>query len=386
MITRFGLGALITGTAIVAVGRLFGVIELFAIGAGLVALVGLAWVSVMVHRPRIELGRRIEPDRVFVDEVARVEVTATNGAWLTTPVVRIFDPVGATEGATFNVAPLGRGADAHASYRLPTDHRGSFAVGPMRIERRDVFNLARRRWRGPRTEHYYVYPRLVPLDLAQAWEGPGLLGDALRRRPALGDGQEFRALRAYTPGDDHRRVDWKRTARTGDLVIRENEPDAVRRLAVVADLAGRDHDEASFEMVLTTTASLAVAAAADGYELLVVLAGTHRQTHSELGPLLDALALAVPSEHDGLADGLDELARHRLDGLVVVVTTKVAGLGPRDSTPEAAATIVANCATPTSPGSPAPEITLDASTPTALARSWQNLVAGRVDAVAPGRS
>ena len=57
------------------------------------------------------------------------------------------------------------------------------------------------------------------------------------RSPGMGD--EFFGLREYVPGDSPRRIAWRRTARTGDLVVRQNTTPSPLRLWVVLDLDRR---------------------------------------------------------------------------------------------------------------------------------------------------
>ncbi|GMU24183.1 MAG: hypothetical protein AMXMBFR13_42600 [Phycisphaerae bacterium] len=50
-----------------------------------------------------------------------------------------------------------------------------------------------------------------------------------------GDHQEFYGVREYRPGDNLRWIHWRRSARTGQLVIRESTPVRLRQLVVLVD-------------------------------------------------------------------------------------------------------------------------------------------------------
>ena len=59
-----------------------------------------------------------------------------------------------------------------------------------------------------------------------------------RREPAIrgrGQGTEFDALREYVVGDDVRSIDWRGTARRGDVVVRTWRPERYRRVRCVLD-------------------------------------------------------------------------------------------------------------------------------------------------------
>ena len=59
-----------------------------------------------------------------------------------------------------------------------------------------------------------------------------------------GDGEEFYGLREYRPGDDRRKIHWKRTASRGEPVIREEERERQRTVTLHLETAtGRDPDQ-----------------------------------------------------------------------------------------------------------------------------------------------
>ena len=60
-------------------------------------------------------------------------------------------------------------------------------------------------------------------------------------------GSEFHALREYVPGDDLRRINWKASARSDDLMVRETALEGVRRCTVVLDTSAAEYDVDAFE-------------------------------------------------------------------------------------------------------------------------------------------
>ena len=69
-------------------------------------------------------------------------------------------------------------------------------------------------------------------------------------------GDEFLTLREYELGDDLRRVHWRSTARTGELMIRQDEARWRSRAAVVLDVHPDGHDDESFEVAVEAAASV----------------------------------------------------------------------------------------------------------------------------------
>ena len=52
-----------------------------------------------------------------------------------------------------------------------------------------------------------------------------------------GAGTEFDSLRQYVPGDDVRSIDWRSTARRGEVVVRTWRPERDRHVLIIIDSA-----------------------------------------------------------------------------------------------------------------------------------------------------
>lgn len=100
----------------------------------------------------------------------------------------------------------------------------------------------------------------------------------------VGGHEEFFGLREYRAGDSLKRVDWKRTARTGEMVAREMTRPRPPRLAVLLDLTPNapgeagDNQQALTERALSLTASLICQAHLQGYRVGLSVAGVDCQT------------------------------------------------------------------------------------------------------------
>ena len=170
----------------------------------------------------------------------------------------------------------------------------------------------------------------------------GLLqGDHLGHLP--GPGTEPAEARAYTPGDDVRRIDWAVTARTGETHVRQAIAERELETTLLVDLTA----SMSFGTARTEKRDLAIALAAAVGHLAagpgdrlgaLVLADGLRRVPARSGPsavpaLLHLLMATRPVEGVGpsLAEGLEALARPPgRRGLVVVVSDLV---GPLEDPP-----------------------------------------------------
>src|SRR5262249_58314739 len=72
----------------------------------------------------------------------------------------------------------------------------------------------------------------LPSRLAKLRELEGMTPVLIR-----GQGTEFDSLREYVIGDDVRSIDWRATARRGDVVVRTWRPEPDRRVVIVLDTA-----------------------------------------------------------------------------------------------------------------------------------------------------
>lgn len=272
MLTRTGWLVLVASVLTVAAGRVFGLPELYLLGATGVALAVLAVLQVRRPPPDLDVERVIHPRRVHLGSSSRVELRITNRGRRRAPVLRLHDPVAGTIGATVSLAPLDAGEQQAASYRLPTERRGLVEVGPLVAERTDAFGLARRRHAVAGDAALTVLPAIEALGGLATGGG---LDDPLAgiAHPVLGSSgdEDFATLRPYVIGDDLRRVHWSSSARVGDLLVRQDDPPWQGHLTVVLDAREDRLDADRFELAVSAAASLvhAVALRGDRARLLV---------------------------------------------------------------------------------------------------------------------
>lgn len=189
-------------------------------------------------------------------------------------------------------------AGQHRTLRIPlaTPHRGVLRIGPVHGVRADPLGLLHRRAVLAAAVRLPVRPALSLRPLAP----PGLLagpGDAASRRttgamaPVGVLGPEA-TLREHRPGDDARRIHWRSTLRSGQLMVREGAAqDRPRPLLVLDTDASRYAGAAEFERAISVTAAAALTAHREG-AILRVLVGDRLLPAADAGALLDALASA----------------------------------------------------------------------------------------------
>lgn len=320
--TRQGLLVLAGSVALVAVGRFLGLTELFAIGAAVAMLVVVCGIWVARRDIDLVVARSVRPSRVHMGNPCTVEIEVRNRAMRSSPVLRVRDPVTGTAGADLLLAPIGLRKSSTVAYRLPTNRRGLLTVGPMTIEVADPFGLATSRDVAAPEVAVTVLPRIFEIPPLPRTVGPDPDGSA--ETGSLGRvGDDFAALRPYVVGDDLRRVHWLSSARSDDLLVRQNDVPWQGRVSVALDLRRANHDADTLERAVSAAASILRTHIRRGdHARLVTSTGTdsgYGVGASHLEGLLEHLAVVERSGRGSLHTAL-ELAERSASGALVVVT------------------------------------------------------------------
>lgn len=324
MPTRQGWTVLSGAAVAVIVGRVFAIVELFVIGAGLAVAVAVAVLTVRWFRPDLSITRWTHPSVLTVGDTGRVDLLIENTSSIRSPRIDLIEPVGQNNTAHMAIAPLPPGEQLTAGYRVPATRRGVMLVGPASMERRDLLGMATETHIAAGATEITVAPRTF--EMAMPSLGHGILGRhllALSQRVGPG---EFHSLRDYVDGDEPRSIHWRASARSDGLKVRQHEAQGVRRCIVVLDRDGDAYPAPSsdadvFERAVVAAASLVVSAHRAGLTTRFLTGGgvdlrgpdvatnsLHRLARLELGPPLGEL------ERDP-GEGL---------GLVIVVTSSTA--------------------------------------------------------------
>ncbi len=112
-------------------------------------------------------------------------------------------------------------------------NRGRFLIKNFELSTRFPFGFFRHRRRLPAREtELVIFPKVEPF---QSLSGEVPLDAGRLTSNKRGLGQDLLALRDYQPNDDLRRIDWKATARSRHLTVREFAAEDERRVTVIFD-------------------------------------------------------------------------------------------------------------------------------------------------------
>lgn len=197
------------------------------------------------------------------------------------------------------------------------DRRGRIELTTLRVLTRFPFNLVIRAIRISVSHELVVFPRLGQLLIppSTVTRSSDASGSNIALARLRGD-EEYYGIREYRYGDNPRKIHWRRSARTGQLVIRETTQTGNKRLWCALDTrtsAGSAEEQAALEQVISAAATFLCAALEDGASVglicngdpLVILPPGNGRAHRPR--LLRELAVRTGQHDDSLAD---EVRRH----------------------------------------------------------------------------
>ena len=270
MLTGRAWAVLGGGALLWLASRLVGSPDLHMIALALVVLVPLAALLVRATRHDLAATRRLSARRVFPGAHVGVDLEVHNRGRRRTSLVLLEDRLPSALGrpARAAVADIPVRGRREVAYRITARGRGRYPIGPLAAWVGDPFDLVRHRIEFPDRHDLIVYPEVEDLGTLPVAAPAGGAGESSSRQ-LFRSGDEFYTMRAYELGDDLRRIHWPSVARTGELMIRQDE--AVRRaqasifLDTRSSSLGRHHD--AFERAVSVTASIGVHYLKGGFAL-----------------------------------------------------------------------------------------------------------------------
>ncbi|MDH5224295.1 MAG: DUF58 domain-containing protein, partial [Actinomycetota bacterium] len=219
-----GLVVFGAGLAMWVAARIVGSGGMETVAVGLVVLPFLAGAFVRWSQTRLRVRRRLSDVRVPPGTRVTVRLDVENAAPAPSPFLLIEDRLPATLGrpARLVVSGLPAHGAQQVAYTLLPQTRGRYRLGPLAVDVSDPFALTRQRLEFEEYDDLLVTPEIEDL-MAAPDSGLGPNWGATRARQLFRTGEEYHTMRQYQLGDDLRRIHWPSVARTGDLMIRQDE-------------------------------------------------------------------------------------------------------------------------------------------------------------------
>lgn len=334
-LTTRGRSFLAAGVAAAVCAYVLGQSDLLRVGLLLTVLPLICATVLYRTRYRVAGSRRLSPSRVPAGSEARVHLRMDNVSRLPTGLLMLQDRVPYVLGPRprFVLDRVEAGGRREVSYRVRSDLRGRYPLGPLQLRLADPFGMCELTRSFSTYDTLTVIPRVEPLPPVRLSGEVQGYGDGRQRSLALA-GEDDVLPRGYRHGDDLRRVHWRSTARYGELMVRREEQPQRARCSVLLDTRGPAFEgagpDSAFEWAVSGTASVLVHMLERGFSVRLLtdtgnsvpgegadgFAGASQESADAAGLMMDTLAVIDHSDGTGFSPAYD-LLRGGNEGLLV---------------------------------------------------------------------
>ncbi len=262
-------------------------------------LVGVFLVSRWSSRAafhQVTLKRQFTP-HAFLNQPVSISLEFHNTGWLPVAWLHIHEslPIELISPNFYRqVLSLKPHGEALVSYSLMANKRGYHPIGPAFLSSGDLLGLNNEVTQQCREDHLTVFPKIVPLaGLSIPSQSP--FGTLRYHQPVFEDPSRVQGKRDYRVGDSIRKIDWKTSAATGRLQVKQFEASIALDTLIFLDMHTQGYTAKTY---------------LDATELAVVLASSianwviaHKQSAglctNGFDPILGAPAIQRIPSHRG---------------------------------------------------------------------------------------
>ena len=127
-------------------------------------------------------------------------------------------------------------------YEVRPTIRGNYYFGDLRVFVRAGLRIIERRVTVEAEEEMKVYPSFIQLRRFSFYAISDRLDEAgIKKIRQLGSNHEFEQIREYVRGDDFRRINWRATARRGNLMMNEYQEERAQNVYCLLDTGRNMH-------------------------------------------------------------------------------------------------------------------------------------------------
>lgn len=315
----------------------------------LLVVLGISWMWSRVSLHRLGFSRSLSLDRVRAGEWVSEELIVKNHALLPKLWVECRDHSSLPGYHAGRVVTLGARGESRWVTEARCRERGRFRLGPVSIHSGDPLGLFHIDRVLPATHELIVYP--VALDVSGVpLPAANMSGGRSTNRNMAVAAHTISGLRDYAPGDPLNQISWSATARRGQMMVKEFDPDPTSDIWVLVDLGGAlgrrtvhwldqadslEEERSSLllddaeETTIALAASIAERALNEGRKVGLLI---NREMPVRLEPdnsqrqwfrIFETLALATAFGQRSLAEAISADSRKfsRTSGLVVVTAS-----------------------------------------------------------------
>ena len=213
-----------------------------------------------VRTPRIEVEVELDRERALEGELLDVSIRFASGDAVERLDVLLELPAGleAEEGDNPTTLRLVEGGERLLSLRLRCARRGAYRVGRVHLRAHDHFGMFRHEATTDSRQPLKVYPTEEAVrTLLRPSETQVFSGNHVARQKA--EGIEFADIRQFVAGDRVRHVNWRATARRGELWVNEHHAERNADVVIFLDVfaEARRGERSTLDPALRAAATLA---------------------------------------------------------------------------------------------------------------------------------
>jgi uncharacterized protein (DUF58 family) len=214
----------------------------------------------LAQRPRLEAEVELEAERVLEGDELEVRVTlaAEIVAERLEVLLQLPRELVLIDGVNPVQLRLADGERRELTFRLRCARWGAFRVGRVFLRAHDAFGFFAHELTLDRREPLKVYPSEEYVrELLKPLETQVFAGNHVAREK--GEGIEFADLRPFVPGDRIRHVNWRASARRGELWINEHHAERNADVVLLLDsfAEARRDDRSTLDPALRAAGTLA---------------------------------------------------------------------------------------------------------------------------------
>ena len=202
-------------------------------------------------------------NRAFIGQSIPIEIDISNKGWLPAVWLQIHEslPVALISPSFYQqVVTLGSHEQMSLKYILNANRRGYYPVGPIFLSTGDILGMTKNDEKKGGIEYLTIYPKIVPLPRAYL-PSRSPFGTIHNKNPIFEDPSRTIGKRDYQVGDPLKRIDWKATAVSRRLQVKQFEASISIETSIFLNLNSADYDIKQLflatELAITVAASIA---------------------------------------------------------------------------------------------------------------------------------
>ncbi|KLE14852.1 DUF58 domain-containing protein [Clostridium sp. C8] len=192
----------------------------------------------------LKYEQSLDNDLIFKGDKVTFTVNITNRSFFILPYISISflnDKGGVIQKHKINNISLQPFSKREVSIDYIYKYRGDFKLGVSTIEIQDFLGIFKFTLKNKTPLYITVYPQIIDID--EFYLSSGYLSDNVS---SIGGGQEdistIEEINKYNYGDSLRKIHWKLTAKTNELMIREYEKVGSRSAILILDLQSNNFE------------------------------------------------------------------------------------------------------------------------------------------------